>query len=144
MKQQIPVTYVERLPAPEDYMRLREAVGWRNPSEGTVVKGLEGTLYGVCALVNRKVVGMARVIGDGAITFYIQDVVVYPEYQGLGIGNGLMEHVMAYIAAHASESTVVGLMSAAGKEKFYTRFGFTQRPTDRLGCGMTIFWKRKD
>jgi predicted N-acetyltransferase YhbS len=127
-----------------DYMRMREAVGWRNPSGGAVEKGLEGTLYGVVARVNGKDVGMARVIGDGAITFYIQDVVVYPEFQGQGIGNGLMEYVMRFIGMHAAENAVVGLMSAAGKEEFYTRFGFTQRPTEKLGCGMTIFWKRKD
>jgi predicted N-acetyltransferase YhbS len=31
-------------------------------------------------------------------------------------------------------------MSAVGKEDFYHRYGFTSRPTERLGCGMTRFW----
>jgi len=28
-----------------------------------------------------------------------------------------------------------------GKEAFYEKYGFTTRPTDKLGAGMTIFWK---
>ena len=136
------ITYEERLPSPTDYLRLREAVGWRNVAVEAVIRGLAGTLYGVCALDHEKVVGMARIIGDGFLAFYIQDVVVDPEYQGQGIGSGLMERVMAYIAAHASENTVIGLMSAVGKEGFYRRYGFVQRPNDRHGCGMTMHWKR--
>jgi len=136
------ITYEEHLPSPTDYMHLREAVGWRNVAVEAVVRGLAGTLYGVCALDHEKVVGMARIIGDGFLAFYIQDVVVDPEYQGQGIGSGLMERVMAYIAAHASENTVIGLMSAVGKEGFYRRYGFVQRPNDRHGCGMTMHWKR--
>ena len=140
----ITISYEERLPSPMDFMRMREAVGWRNPPGEAVVRGLEGSLYGVVARVNGNDVGMARVVGDGAITFYIQDVVVVPDYQGQGIGDGLMKRVMKYIESHASENAVIGLMSAVGKEEFYIRYGFTRRPTDRLGCGMTRFWGRKD
>jgi hypothetical protein len=28
-----------------------------------------------------------------------------------------------------------------GKEPFYERYGFTARPNESLGSGMTIFWK---
>lgn len=84
---------------------------------------------------------MARVIGDGGLVYYIQDVIVLPEYQGKGIGAQLMEAVMAYLRAHAQHKTIVGLMSAGGKEDFYRRYGFTLRPNEKLGAGMTIFWE---
>jgi len=32
-------------------------------------------------------------------------------------------------------------MAAAGKEPFYEKYGFTRRPTERLGAGMTQFWR---
>jgi hypothetical protein len=32
-------------------------------------------------------------------------------------------------------------MAAKGKEPFYERYGFVQRPNERLGAGMIIFWK---
>ncbi|MDO8673420.1 MAG: GNAT family N-acetyltransferase [Dehalococcoidia bacterium] len=34
---------------------------------------------------------MARVIGDGGLFYYIQDVIFIPEYQRQGIGTQLMD-----------------------------------------------------
>lgn len=41
-----------------------------------------------------------------------------------------MNKVMEYLQAHASHNSIIGLMSAKGKEKFY----------ENLGSGMTMFW----
>jgi GNAT superfamily N-acetyltransferase len=132
---------VEELPAAREYNRLRAAVGWGTQPLPIVERALPHSLYGVCAYLDRALAGMARVIGDGGLVYYIQDVIVLPEQQGKGIGAALMDAVMGYIRAHASHNSVVGLMSAKGKEGFYVRYGFIARPNDRLGCGMTIFWK---
>jgi ribosomal protein S18 acetylase RimI-like enzyme len=86
---------------------------------------------------------MARVIGDGGLAFYIQDVVVLPEYQQQGIGTLLMDKVMEYIRAHAQHNSVIGLMAAVGKEAFYEKYGFTIRPNTKLGAGMTLFWRKE-
>jgi GNAT superfamily N-acetyltransferase len=83
---------------------------------------------------------MARVIGDNGLTYYILDVIVTPEYQGQGIGTAMMDKVMSFVRAHASKNSIIALMSARGKESFYERYGFVQRPNDKMGCGMTIFW----
>jgi predicted GNAT family N-acyltransferase len=88
-----------------------------------------------------EIVGMARVLGDGSLVYYIQDVIVHPNRQRQGISAQMMERVMAYIGSHASQNSIIGLMSAYGKESFYEKYGFVKRPTDRLGCGMTIFWQ---
>ncbi len=53
----------------------------------------------------------------------------------------MMDRVMEYIRAHAHQNMIVGLMSAKGKEAFYEKYGFTVRPTEGLGAGMTMFWK---
>lgn len=39
----------------------------------------------------RELLGMARVIGDGGLFYYIQDVIFIPEYQRQGIGTQLMD-----------------------------------------------------
>jgi hypothetical protein len=54
-----------------------------------------------------------------------------------------MKRVMDYIEKHANNNSVIGLMSAKGKEKFYEKFGFINRPNENLGSGMTILWKKK-
>jgi len=135
-------TFIECLPTPAQYNALRATTGWRAYPEAVVAEALPNSLYGVCAYEGETLVGMARVIGDGGLAYYIQDVVVRPEYQGQGIGAQLMERVMAYIQAHAGDNAVIGLMAAAGKEAFYEKYGFTRRPTEKLGAGMTIFFQR--
>ena len=77
-----PYTIIEQLPTVGDYNRLREAVGWGSYPPQVIAKSLPRSLYGVCALVEGQVVGMARIIGDGGLAYYIQDVVVLPRCQG--------------------------------------------------------------
>jgi GNAT superfamily N-acetyltransferase len=132
---------IEKLPSPEEYLYLRQLVGWNLLERDVVEKALSASLYCVCAVVDRTVIGMARIIGDGGLAYYIQDVIVIPEYQRKGIGTQLMNKIMEYIRTNAYNNSVVGLMAAKGKEPFYTRYGFTIRSDNNLGSGMTIFWK---
>lgn len=130
----------ERLPTAEEYNALRADAGWGTYDRETAARWLPASLYGVCAVDGERTVGMARVVGDGGLVFYVQDVVVAAPHRGQGVGGRLMERVMAFVASRAAPGAVVGLMSAAGKEAFYERLGFVRRPTERFGCGMTLFW----
>jgi ribosomal protein S18 acetylase RimI-like enzyme len=135
-------TIVEKLPNAAEYNWLRSLVGWRTYQEDVIEKALPNSLYGVCAYQEGKLVGMARIVGDGGMVYYIQDVIVIPDYQKQGIGTQMMDYIMAYIRLHVSHNSIIGLMSAAGKEAFYEKYGFITRPTDKLGAGMTLFWKK--
>lgn len=116
---------------------LRRSVGWEEHREDDIRQALENTRYIVVAK-NRKneIVGMARVIGDIGMYYYIQDVIVLPEYQGMGIGMAMMDRVMEYIMANERPGMFIGLMAAKGKEDFYKRYGFVERPTENYGAGM--------
>jgi GNAT superfamily N-acetyltransferase len=133
-------TIVETLPSAKEYNRLRQSVGWGTYREDAIDDALPNSSFCVCAYLDGQMVGMARVIGDGGLVYYIQDVIVLPDFQGRGIGTRLMDKIMAYIREHAHHHAIIGLMAAKGKEPFYERYGFTRRPNDRLGSGMTIFW----
>jgi GNAT superfamily N-acetyltransferase len=135
-----PCTIVEELPSAQDYNRLRELVGWGAYREDVIERSLPQSLFCVCAVVDGQAVGMARIIGDGGLVYYIQDVIVMPDYQRQGIGTLLMDRIMEYVHAHAHHNSIIGLMAAKGKEPFYEKYGFTRRPNDRLGSGMTVFW----
>ena len=138
----MPYEIIEKLPSPEEYNRLRELVGWGVYNQEVVARALPCSLYCVCAYQESTIIGMARIIGDGGLVYYIQDVIVHPAHQRQGIGTQLMDKVMDYIATHASHNTIVGLMSAKGKEPFYEKYGFFQRPNERFGAGMMRFWKK--
>ena len=135
------IDYQERLPSPTEYRELRQSVAWNPFDDDDAAAGLEASLYGVCAIAQTDggVVGMARVVGDGRLVFYVQDVIVRPEFQGLGVGGELMRRVMAHIDGRAAPNAFIGLMSVAGKEAFYEKFGFWRRPDGRFGFGMNLF-----
>ena len=135
-----PCTIVEKLPSAAEYNRLRQSVGWGAYQEEVIDRSLPHSLYCLRACKDDQVVGMARIIRDAGMVYYIQDVIVRPKYQRQGIGTQLMDRIMDYVRAHANHNSIIGLMSAKGKEPFYERYGFTRRPTDSLGCGMTTFW----
>jgi GNAT superfamily N-acetyltransferase len=134
-------TLIDVLPGAEDYNCLRQAAGWGVYPVDVIDHCLAQSLYCVCAVDGETVIGMARVVGDGGLVFQIQDVIVLPEYQNQGVGTQLMTAVMNYIRIHGVHNCTIGLMAARGKESFYTRFGFTARPTENLGAGMTQFWQ---
>jgi ribosomal protein S18 acetylase RimI-like enzyme len=129
---------VERTPTIEEYQKLREAIGWGSTDTCITEAGLSNSLYSVCALFEDKVIGCGRVIGDGGIYFYIQDVIILPEFQGQGIGERIMNSLMEYLKANTRARTFVGLMAAKESAGFYKRFGFNERPSDAPGMFMVM------
>ena len=130
--------FIEEPPAPGEYRRLRLAVGWEDVDEETAAAGLANALYSVVVKRGGETVGCGRVVGDGAVYFYIQDIVVLPELQGQGLGRRLMDHVMDYIRRNARRNSFIGLMAAAGVASFYEPYGFRERQADRPG--MSMMW----
>ena len=126
---------VERSPTAGEYQKLREAVGWGNVDFEATEVGLHNPLFSVCVIYNYEdnVIGCGRVVGDGGIYFYIQDVIVLPEFQGKGIGKRIMASIMDYLKACAPPNAFVGLMAAKGVSKFYERYDFMERPADAPG-----------
>ena len=138
------IDYTETMTG-EEYNELRESVDWKLLSQGQAERGLEHTTFLVAAREELKIIGMGRVLFDFGYTAYLGDVIVRPEYQGKGIGTQivtlLMEKTMN--AAEGGERIMFILGAAKGKEAFYKRFGFKERPNDFSGSGMTM-WKAKE
>lgn len=133
---------VFRAPTPAEYARLRAAVGWDAVDADAVAIGLRRTPFAVCLEDRGRVIGCGRVIGDGGIDFYIQDVIVVPEFQGRGYGAQIMDAVMGYLERVARPGTFIGLMAAKGAAGFYLRYGFSERPAGRPG--MYRVWASAD
>jgi GNAT superfamily N-acetyltransferase len=124
---------VERVPTVEEYLALREAVGWGRLDEQVTAIGLASALFTVCVLHEGNVIGCGRVIGDGGLYFYLQDIIVFPAFQGKGLGKRLMKAILAYLEECVLPGAFVGLMAAKGVSDFYTQFGFAVRPPERPG-----------
>ena len=85
-------------------------------------------LFAVCAAADGEVVGMGRIVGDGAIKNTIQDLIVLPEHQGRGIGARIMDAIMAWLKENASPGpgSDVSLFTRRENECFYERYGFAE------------------
>ncbi len=133
----------EETPKVEEFIALRDAVGWGGISSETLAGGLSGSLMCVCVRKDGELVGFGRVIGDGCFTFYIQDIIVHPGHQRKGLGKAVMERVMRWIDSVGRDDSFVGLMAAKGAPEFYERFGFTARPPDPPGMNLWLEYLRR-
>ncbi len=136
------VTLIENNITISEYLYLRSKVNWRTLSEKQAATAIERSLFFVKAVnCEGDVVGMGRIVGDGAVICYIQDLVVIPEAQGMGVGSLIINRLKQYVETLREENTtmMLCLMCAKGREDFYIRHGFTARPTDTLGPGMIQF-----
>ncbi len=121
----MPVTLIDRLPTPEEYRALCTAVGWGEVIDfAAAPASLARSLFGVVALEDGRAIGMGRLVGDGAIYFYVQDVAVEPARQGRGIGTAILARLVAHASAAATNEAFVGLFAAAGSERLYRAHGF--------------------
>jgi GNAT superfamily N-acetyltransferase len=119
---------------------LRNREGWSHTEIFQAEKAMERTLFSVAAFAGDEIVGMGRMVGDGVLIWYIQDVIVVPEHRGEGIGRAIVSRLVEYAKANSLPGTgiAIGLMSARGKEPFYEKLGFYQRPNEHEGAGMMI------
>ena len=123
----------------EIYMNVRASVGMMEYRPQDVEKALERTLFSVVVMKGERPVGIGRVIGDGKIAFFIKDVAVVPEMQGVGVGAIIMDSLMNYIRKEGTSNAYVGLMALKDKEAFYQKYGFHVRPYRNEGSGMTQY-----
>lgn len=129
--------YKENALSCEDYLRLRESVGWLNFSKEQSKKALENSLYTVAAAECGKIIGMGRLIGDG-MYYIIADVVVHPTYQNKGIGREILQRLIAFVDRETPTGgrSSIQLIAEKGKEAFYQKVGFRLIPHEYCGSGM--------
>ncbi|HZS29659.1 MAG TPA: GNAT family N-acetyltransferase [Gaiellaceae bacterium] len=120
------------LPA-ADYLRLREAVGWRSVDcdEPTLRASLALT-WNVVAREDGEVVGIGRLLDDGAFYATVWDVIVVPEAQRRGIGTAILELLLE----RAAGRSIVALVASPAGKPLYERYGFSS--DDGRGVAMLM------
>lgn len=129
--QEIQYELVDNVLKAEDFVRLKVATGFLDRPLHQVEAALKNGLFNVSAICDGKVVGMGRVVGDGAMYWYLQEIIVLPEYQGRGIGKSIVNRLIEYIKSAAIPGTIIyiGLTAVKGKELFYEKSGFSIHST---------------
>ena len=81
----------ENILTAEQFCLLQESVGFGKPDLKQSEICLRNSLYSLSVEIDNKIVGMGRIVGDGARNFYIQDINIHPDYQGQGIGKAIVK-----------------------------------------------------
>ena len=115
------VELLDRLPSIHEYVALCASVGWTPIAAGD--RALEGSLAAVCAVDGANLVGMGRLVGDGAMYCFAVDVVVDPAYQRRGVGRAIM-HRLELLAAERSLGPRLDLVAGSDVRAFYKRLGY--------------------
>ena len=129
------LTIKYKFPTNEEFNELFSSVDWGTRDSEKINKHRKMSCFSVCAYDNDKIVGMARVLGDGSY-YTVYDVVVKQKYQGKGIGKILMTEIIKWYKSIEDDDTYLYLGASYGKEKFYEKFGFKSRPYGHIGAGM--------
>ena len=115
-----------------EILYLYEAVGWTNYTSRpeALRAGYAGSLATWGAFAGDKLVGIVRVVGDGATIVFVQDLIVAPSHQRTGIGAQLMRSVMNRF----SDVYQMELLTddGSGACALYESLGFVRG--DAMGC----------
>ena len=116
----------------DEILRLYKQVGWTAYTEDmpALERGYKNSLYILAAYENDQLIGIIRVVGDGATVILIQDIIVCPERQRQGIGTALLKAVLdRYSAVRQIQLTTDNTPEIVA---FYKSLGFVD--FSEIGC----------
>lgn len=110
----------------DEIKRLYTEVGWTAYTDdmGALEEGYKRSLKILAAYEADELLGIIRAVGDGYTIVFIQDILIFPERQGQGVGSALIKAMLDLypnvrqieLATDNTEKTLA----------FYKSVGFTE------------------
>ena len=119
-------------PSPAEFKSLYDETGWADHSVETFASALAGSWI-VCTARDDDgtVLGMGRLIGDGALHAFVTEMLVTESSRGRGTGAAILNALVARARERGVDD--IQLFAARDRERFYERHGFAARPADAPG-----------
>ena len=116
----------------DEILQLYTQVGWTAYTEDmpALECGYKNSLLVLAAYENEELLGIVRVVGDGATIILVQDILVYPQKQRQGIGTSLLKAVLERYADVRQIQLVTD--NTPKTVAFYQSLGFVE--LEKLGC----------
>lgn len=90
----------DSIPSREGLVELYDSVGWtaytRDPDG--LERAVANSTYVATLREDDRLVGFVRGLSDDVSVFYLQDLIVHPDFQGRGYGRELLEHIVERFA----------------------------------------------
>jgi len=115
----------KNIPA-EQLEALYRSVEWRaytrEDQRPHLSRAYENSDYVVSAWNEEQLIGLARCLSDDVSIFYLQDILVHPDWQKQGIGTKLLRECLVRYGHVRSKVLLTGAESHLAR--FYESFGF--------------------
>ncbi|MGG5506163.1 MULTISPECIES: GNAT family N-acetyltransferase [unclassified Myroides] len=124
----------------QTYCKLRVASGLSPKTIEAATIGLRNSLCCVVIVDTEKsseVIGMGRLVGDGACHCQIVDICVLPEHQKQGLGKLIMRKLDEFIQANIPVSCYINLIADGEAYRLYEQYGFKEVWPASRGMGYT-------
>lgn len=111
---------------------LYASVGWSAYTDHpeALRKGYENSLLTLAAYEGEQLLGIIRTVGDGHTIVFVQDILVFPEYQRKGVGSALLQAILdRYSHVRQIELATDNTPKTIA---FYKSMGF--REMSEIGC----------
>jgi GNAT superfamily N-acetyltransferase len=120
------ITIEKRVPTVDEFRSVAESVGWGDTFHWpTMAESLAGSLHSLVAVADGSAVATARLVGDGVRYFYVQDVMVNPDFSDQGIATTLMQRLIEWVEQHGAPKAFIGLFASPEAESVYADLGFS-------------------
>ena len=113
----------------DEWLQMREAVGFPLFERKMAQKALDGSLGVLGIKKDGMHIGMLRILGDGAYSFYFNDVIIVPAFQRMGLGKRLINEAFEFIKNSYCRETMfsISLFANFMSKEFYEKVGFSVR-----------------
>ena len=116
----------------QEILHLYASVGWTaytdHPEQ--LRKGFENSMLTLTAYEDEQLLGIIRTVGDGHTIVFVQDILVFPEYQRKGVGSALLQAILdRYSHVRQIELATDNTPKTIA---FYKSMGF--REMSEIGC----------
>nr|WP_299338566.1 GNAT family N-acetyltransferase [Allomuricauda sp.] len=129
VKQSTKLRIEKRSPTRDEYKSLMNPSDWHTIENQFAKNAFGKEVYSIVVLDGPNVIGIGRVVGDGAIYFNIQDMIVHPSYKNKNVGQLIMDHIEGYFETIGSRHAYIGSMATNGTKELYEKYGFVERKT---------------
>src|SRR6478752_612225 len=113
-------------PTAEEFSNLRQAVGWGAPTTAQIEQAFSRTALAVRIEKDGRLCAFGRLVSDGMLCTYFQDIMVRPDLQRQGLGSAVVR-ALQEAAPEPIPGGFRGLIAIPGTEPFYERLGFHEQ-----------------
>lgn len=133
------VHVTEEFPQNQEYMDLKVAAGLPEVEISAIATALNRSVLSLLARDdNDRLIGMGRVVGDGAFNFQLVDIMVAASHLDQGVEEMIVSELLSRLKKIAPSGAEVTVITDVPGIKLYQHAGFKLLYPDRYGMARSL------